>query len=71
MYKAIAAAGVAAVFGLGLSAQAADLGDGSFKDAPVVYGPGPPEVRCIGEQAGARGSREQIRVVTAYFRDSS
>ena len=39
MYKAIAA-GVAAVFGLGLSAQAADLGDGSFKDAPVAYGPG-------------------------------
>jgi outer membrane immunogenic protein len=39
MYKAIAAA-VAAVFGLGLSAQAADLGGGSFKDAPVAYGPG-------------------------------
>jgi len=39
MYKAIAA-GVAAVFGLGLSAQAADLGDNSFKDAPVAYGPG-------------------------------
>jgi outer membrane immunogenic protein len=39
MHKAIAA-GLAAVFGLSLPAQAADLNGGSLKDAPVSYGPG-------------------------------